>query len=303
MKGTRRLQTSVVRALESLRAGPGLGLTRFPPFKRIHSLLEVVGDRASSRHRAPLEVDAYGFRFLIDPSDRQVSLSLLLHGTYEPEETTLFERTLCPGMVVVDAGANLGVYTLLAARAVGPTGRVVAFEPDPATFQLLSENVSRNHLSNVDLRNEGLAEESGTMSLYRVPGHPALASLSRSNARSSAVRVDVPVATLDEVLEELGIERVDVMKLDTQGAEIDILRGARETIERARPAMFVEYWPAGLSGMGHDPEDLLAQFEGWSYELSLVTAPDERIERADVVRLSEESGGVDLLLRPQKIGR
>ena len=280
-----------------LRAGPGLGLTRFPPVKRFHELLELVGDRASSRSARLVEVEAYGFRFLIDPSDRQVSLSLLLYGSYEPEETTLFQQNVLPGMVVVDAGANIGVYTLLAARATGAAGRVIAFEPDPHTFEILSENVSRNDLSNVVLVNGALASEPGTMSLYRVPGHPALASLSSSNARSSSERVEVEVTTLDSALADLGIERVDVMKLDTQGAEIDILRGARETIERARPTMFVEYWPTGLSGMGHEPDELLAHFEEWGYEFSLVSAPDERIDRAEVVRLSENGGGVDLLLR------
>ena len=288
--------------LELLRAGPGLGLTRFPPAKYVHRILGAVGDRASGRlGQNLLEVDAYGFHFVIDSSDRQVSLSLLLHRRYEPAETSLFEKTVLPGMVVVDAGANLGVYTLLAARAVGPAGRVVAIEPDPRTFELLSENVSRNNMSNVALLNSALAAERGTMSLYRVPGHPALASLSRSNARGSAERIDVQVTTLDAALAELGIERVDVMKLDTQGAEIDILRGARETIDRARPILFVEYWPAGLSAMGHEPDELLAQFDEWGYELSLITAPAARIDRADVVRLSE-NGGVDLLLRPRKVG-
>ena len=293
-----------MRVLESVRAGPGLGLTRFPPLRHLHHRLEVAAERASSRFGGtPVEVDAYGFRLMIDPSDRQVSLSLLLHGKYEPEETSLFDRTLRPGMVVVDVGANLGIYTLLAGRGVGPAGRVVAIEPDPTTFELLAANVARNAMSNVSLLRCAVAAEPGTMSLYRVPGHPALASLSRSNARSTAERVDVEVTTLDAALSELGIERINVLKLDAQGAEIDILRGARETISRARPTMFVEYWPAGLSGMGHEPEELLAQFDEWGYELSLVTAPDERVEPADVVRLSEESGGVDLLLRPQKIGR
>ena len=288
---------SSLRTLEALRAGPGLGLTRFPPVKRLHQLLEMVGDRVSARSARLVEVEAYGFRFAIDSSDRQVSLSLLLHGSYEPEESTLFEQTVLPGMVVVDAGANIGVYTLLAARAAGPAGRVIAFEPDPHTFEILSENVSRNGLSNVVLVNGALAGEPGTMLLYQVPGHPALASLSSANARNSFERVEVQVTTLDSALADLGIERVDVMKLDTQGAEIDILRGARETIGRARPTMFVEYWPTGLSGMGRDPDELLAQFEEWGYELSLVTAPEERIDRAEVVRLSENGGGVDLLLR------
>jgi FkbM family methyltransferase len=294
-----RLRELTLRALERLRAGPRLGLTRFRLIRGLHRRLDAVVTRATAPLvKRPVRVAAYGFEFWVDPSDRQVSLDLLRSRRYEPVETDLFERVVRPRMVVVDVGANLGVYTLLAARAVGDAGRVVAIEPNPPMFGLLTRNVLENGMRNVDLVCKAVGSEAGEMSLYRVPGHPALASLSSTNARASTDRIPVEMETLDALLAALEIGHVDLMKVDTQGAELEVLEGAREMIERDRPLLFVEYWPAGLRGMNHDPPELLARLEAWGYALSLVENPDVALSVADVERASEERG-VDLVLRPR----
>ena len=282
-----RLRELALRALERLRAGLRLGLTRFRLIRGLHRRFDAVVTRASAPlMKRPVRVAAYGFDFWVDPADRQVSLDLLRSHRYEPVETDLFERAARPRMVVVDAGANLGVYTFLAARAVGDAGRVVAIEPNPSMFGLLSRNVLENGMRNVDLVCKAVGSGAGEMPLYRVPGHPALASLSSANARASTDRIVVEVATLDSLLAGLEIDRVDLMKIDTQGAELEVLEGGCEMIERDRPLLFIEYWPAGLRGMNHDPRELLARLVAWGYVLSLVEDPESALSVADVERAS-----------------
>src|SRR5512138_2867115 len=104
--------------------------------------------RAIGRTLSPPTAQVHGQTMYLDPGD---SMGLAIQGTYEPEETEAVLRSVKSGMVVVDIGANIGYYTLLFARLVGPQGRVIAFEPDPATFALLKKNVDSNQHRNVEL--------------------------------------------------------------------------------------------------------------------------------------------------------
>lgn len=164
-------------------------------------------------------------------------------GAYEPVESYLFTRLLGAGMTVVDAGANAGQYSLLASTIVGPTGRVLAFEPNPETCDRLRAAVAENGLSNVEPRAEALWSEPSTLRL----GYPAGAS-SRSN--SGAYRVGgsggtSPAVRLDDAMDGA---RVDVVKLDVEGAEPEALAGAWRTLALWRPTLLVELNHEALGG-------------------------------------------------------
>lgn len=172
-----------------------------------------------------------------------IRLRLDLHTAFDPlfsifGEGDYFRREdfrPSRGQVVLDGGANVGVYAIAVAKQVGEGGLVVAIEPHPANFQLLSENARRNGLGNLRLIPAALDDHAGQAQLFlheRGINH----SLSRRTGRSLVVETK----TLDQIVRESGLDRVDVIKLDTEGNVPAVLRGARETMARLRPRIVFE---------------------------------------------------------------
>ena len=206
----------------------------------------------SQRRHARITVPGVApFSLSLHPPGELVSDQLAAHGIWEPYETTLVTGFLKPGMCVVDAGANLGYYTCLAARLVGRAGRVHAFEPDPENHRLLERNTA-DLGDRVIVHAEALGERAGTA---RLAGD-------RSNMGDAHLEPDgslvVPVARGDD----LGLARLDLLKIDTQGAEVQVLAGFRATLG-ANPAasIIVEAWPWGLARAGSSAAELLAILE------------------------------------------
>lgn len=179
---------------------------------------------------------------------------------YDPAKRDFVLQHCTAGSIAIDAGAHIGLYSVLMARAVGPPGRVLAFEPAPATYAMLCRTLALNGADNVEPRAQALAGSAG-------PGRLALGRHPYSNvnsvvgAPSSDRTVAVEAMTLDSVLAGRG-DRVSLLKLDIEGAELDALRGSAHTIERFRPAIALEVHPARLpEGPASLPElwDLLAQ--------------------------------------------
>jgi len=160
------------------------------------------------------------------------------YGTWEPEVVQAISQSVSPGMTVLDIGAHGGFYTLLLSKLVGPKGRVIAFEPLPANFRLLEENIGLNGVENVVLRREALGEHSGEFDL-EVPGDESslLAGELRDGDERGTTRV--PAISLNDFVSRSGL-RVDFIKMDVEGAEGPILRGARQTIDAFHPCMMVE---------------------------------------------------------------
>jgi len=130
--------------------------------------------------------------------------------------------------VFVDVGAHIGKYTILAGRLLRSRGTVLAVEPDPDNFQALERNVARNALANVRCLNIGCWSVEGTLTLYRDSGN--LGGHSFMEERGGK-RISVPVKTLDTIIREEGIGRVDLIKIDVELAEFHVLQGARRVLE------------------------------------------------------------------------
>jgi FkbM family methyltransferase len=133
------------------------------------------------------------------------------------------------GDVVVDVGAYIGRHTLIASKRVGKSGKVIAIEPDPKNFEILKHNVQANQLTNVVLLSVAASNREGFVRLY----------LGDSGGWSSSFvvtgkQVDVPCSTLDALLEKLGIEKVDWMKVDVEGAALAVLDGSTRLLRRSR---------------------------------------------------------------------
>ena len=158
---------------------------------------------------------------------------------YEPELRVL-ERFLADGMVFVDGGANCGAYTVVAGRRVGRRGRVFSFEPGSESFSVLRRNIELNRLENVKAFRLALSDSRGNVRLYHHRG-PNSYSLAPSGGPSRPYEV-VAATTLDAVLADEGVDRLDFLKLDVEGAEELVLNGAGSLVSRFRPTVLFEIY-------------------------------------------------------------
>lgn len=132
------------------------------------------------------------------------------------------------GMNVIDIGAHIGVYTVLAAEKVGKKGEVIAIEPEPKNYKQLLENIKLNNFQNVIPRNLALANHESLGKLYLSSDSLSYSLLSCENKNPY---LEVAVKTLDNLLEEINLKKVDIIKIDTEGSEIPILKGAEKTLK------------------------------------------------------------------------
>jgi FkbM family methyltransferase len=170
-------------------------------------------------------------------NDHYVGRSLALYGEYSEAEADLYRRILKPGDLVIEAGANIGAETLALAKIVGPTGQVLAFEPQPEYMTLLRENTG--HLRNVVRFYDGLGSKHGELQMSPIPldvmHAPGWCPAIREASAPSA-RFDVGVQTIDWLGKSPALIKVDV-----DGVEHEILKGAEQTIDRCRPLIYVEH--------------------------------------------------------------
>jgi FkbM family methyltransferase len=201
----------------------------------------------------------------------QMGGTIYWQGYYSRDEIAVLKRILRPGMVFVDAGANFGEFTLIAAKHVGPSGRVVSFEPEPAVYAQLAANVALSKSHNVIALQLALGERESTVPLYCHAS--SVAPSFRNDIVASVMPRNDSVETgsarcrrLDDVLRELGIDRVDVLKSDVEGYELFLLRGASETLER-RPILILELSRASFAAAGHRIEDVVELLHRRSYRI------------------------------------
>ncbi|MBI4588286.1 MAG: FkbM family methyltransferase [Candidatus Rokubacteria bacterium] len=199
--------------------------------------------------------------------DRDDGVAYWTNSYEQHDEVRVFVSLLRPGMVVVDVGANIGMYTLLSARAVGPSGSVFAFEPVPEVYRRLTENLAINEIANVVPSRIALSDRTGTARFYLGRNH-SMGSLYR--AQTSAV-IEVPLDTLDGFLERRGVAKVDAVKLDAEGAEMHIVRGMHRLLGHPdRPILFVEHNFGALRAAGSSAEELFTAILRYGYTPHLV---------------------------------
>ena len=206
----------------------------------------------------PTEISRQGFRFAVDPKS-YIDRTLYYLRVWEGYTTAFVESCLRPGMVAIDAGANIGWYTLAMARAVGPAGLVYAFEPADEELTRLRSNVRLNALENVRVKPLALAEAEGWTTLSD--------TLDAGTTYVGGGKRPIATTSLDRLVADERLERVDFIKMDVEGSELNVLRGAREVLRRFRPMIMVELEPVPLSRMGTDPQTVIAFLRSEGYEL------------------------------------
>lgn len=176
-------------------------------------------------------------------------------GTYERAELDYVLHHLQAGDAFIDAGAHVGYFSLPAAKRVGPTGRVIAIEPTPAALQMLQRNIELNHMEWIKVIGAAASDHDGRAVLRVNSWSPMWNSLTMHVGASVEGGVPVPTIALDSVLAAEGWPRVAGIKLDVEGVENAVLRGARETLAR-NPGAFVIF---ELSGLDPDRREVSAE--------------------------------------------
>jgi FkbM family methyltransferase len=194
--------------------------------RRLPRPLKVVAKELRKAHlrrpRPPVVSDVGGFRMLLDPADWVDARILFYPQLYDRAEVAFLRRWLRPGDTFLDAGANVGFYSLTAARIVGPSGCVLSVEAAPETAARLRRNIALNGFTNIRVVQLGLSDREETLKLgLNDNGNQGANSFCAVNARRT---VDVACRPLTAVLEEAGIQRLDAAKFDIEGFERRVLR-------------------------------------------------------------------------------
>ena len=225
-----------------------------------------------------------GYVFAVDRGTL-VGWNVHFFGSYEPEVRDAIKRWLPPGAVAVDVGANVGWHTLLMAGCVGVNGRVCAFEPNDSTRARLEAGVSGNGLTHVSIDPRALSDRCG-WSGFSAPdaGHvwDGTGHLVEGSAEGG-----VACVTLDAFVAEQGLDRVDFIKIDVEGWELSVLRGAKATLRERRPVLVFEFDPAYVARCGGSAAALDEVLTDGRYALFLLTP---RNEPARVSSLGDRGG-------------
>jgi FkbM family methyltransferase len=229
---------------------------------------------------------------LVEFERRDLGMNLTGTNDIKPtDEAAYMLRTIRPGQTVIDVGANIGVLTLLMARAVGSKGRVYSFEPGPRSFQLLQNNILRNGYSNVVAENLAVGEREAVTELQVALSGESDNRLADVTATPGTFYcTEVRVVALDDYLKD---RPVDFIKIDAQGSEFRILRGLRKTVS-LNPAIRIiaEFSPHWLRAAGVSPDDWFSLIDDLGLKIENISESGEAIL---VTRdwLMNEVGGTD----------
>jgi len=234
-----------------------------------------------------------------------IGYHLWVNGSYEDAERAAVTRIVRHGGIVVDAGANLGLYTLLASRRCGRDGVVHSFEASPIEYRKLRRTVRWNGLQNVVLNNVALSDQDGTAVIYEsLDGAGALNRLDGPAKPSGRYRAQqIARVSLDSYLATRQVRRVDFMKVDVEGHELSLLRGAERVLRESRPIVMIEM-NDGRQSVDSSPARVWSLLEGLGYQwyradgsdgylascerpavfgyLNLFAIPNERLSAVDV---------------------
>lgn len=201
-----------------------------------------------------------GLVFTLDPEDvRQPPNIILAHGEYERGEHRVLSKLWANAGVFFDIGANIGWYSLHAARD-NPACRIFGFEPVPETFAALNRNIAANELEHrIRVFNFGLSDQAGEQTMFRpsFSGSPA-ASMRELHPQEGSDSFLCRFVTLDEFFAQTGEKTLDLIKCDVEGAELFVLRGGIQTIRQSKPYIFIEILRKWSRAFGYEPNEIFA---------------------------------------------
>lgn len=230
-------------------------------------------------------------------------MPLVLWSEYEPFELSMISGYLKPNTVFYDIGANIGIHSIVASEKVRPNGVVVAFEPDERNLKLLRLNLEENSAKNVIVFDTALSDRDGVSTLALDNKNWGKSSLSPANVTPGALERTVRTTTrrLDRVIEENGLPLPDVMKIDIEGAEGLLVRGASNLLSMNRDLIFFcEVWPRGQTNLGTSVKWFFSNLLQMGFRVDYVNKETNRLERFCLDQC-ESTDGFDILATKQKV--
>ncbi len=278
-----------------------------------------VGEELAGVVTSYLNSQEFANRHLLDRSSEQLQLVELAHakmyvasddtfvgkiiletGSYEPHVSRVFQEYLRPGMGVLDIGANIGYFSLLAASLVGPTGFVQSWEPSPANVKALCASQLANQFRNIEVVQAAATEKTGLLKYFHNFSNGNVADMANPNPEDVLSAETVMGLRVDDIVAEDA--RIGFLKIDIEGYEYKALCGARKTLERNRPVITSEFSPASMAASsGVSGREYLEFLVSFGYDV-LVLTDDGPVAGniADALRRFEQRGSdhIDLLLLP-----
>jgi FkbM family methyltransferase len=199
-----------------------------------------------------------------------VERKILTTGYYEKYIDDFLVRALKPGHVAIDVGANTGCHTLVMASSVGMHGKVIAFEPNPRMFERLKANIQLNRFCHVELYPIALSERTGHVTLH-IPKigdfNQGLGTIHSANLDNHCDHIDASIVRLDEWVEQNAITRIDLIKIDVEGHEMQVFKGAYNTLLKFKPTLIFEFSVRQWSNAGVTPIEVEKFLNDLDYEL------------------------------------
>ncbi|MQF67523.1 FkbM family methyltransferase [SAR202 cluster bacterium AD-802-F09_MRT_200m] len=238
-----------------------------------------------------------GHQMVLASGDGRPSIGMVT-GVFEEGTTRLFQRLLKPGMLVVDVGAHVGYYTMLAAKQVGPTGKVYAFEPDPDNYAALLKNIELNGYRSVVAIQKAVSDRVGDAQLYlsaTVSGNHSMYHHGTPERGS----LPIETTTMDTMLEELGWPQVNLVKIDVEGGETAVLDGMVQLLSStARFNLILEFMPAFLHNAGVPQRQFLDKLASTYPQIYFIDEGNEPV----LISVGDGSVLVDRLLAGEQSG-
>ena len=229
------------------------------------SMVSKLFTRLASTYDLRITKEAKGYKFTVRASPQSL---FYFSGRFEPSVTDLYCSLLKEGMTVADVGASTGYYTLLASKIVWGTGLVLSFEPEPHRFRELVDNILINECNNVKPFKLAISDKEGEteFELLDALGYGCVVKARKSVEKRKRIRVKT--ATLDSFKKD-----IDLVKIDVEGAELEVLRGMRKILSRGKVKIICEVHPDRLSSLGYSIKDVENILKEYGYKIYLIS-PD-----------------------------
>lgn len=222
-----------------------------------------------------------GIHFLVDISETNGHSSYF---SLDEEGQELMFSNIKEGMTVIDIGANIGALTLKFAKKVGLPGKVFSFEPSPVNYKRAAKNISLNDFTNITLINQGLGNEKSTALLYNVnPNNRGMLRILQDGGQFDRFETEeVEIDTLDASMERFSIPRPEFIKIDVEGFEYKVLKGARNTLNRCKPVLFIELDDNNLQEQKSTAKEVVRFLKQMGYQIVNTETKEEIDENSHV---------------------
>ena len=214
-----------------------------------------------------------GIRIAVDPEDhRTAPIEILNFGEYEPEETKIIRRIAEEMDTMLDIGANIGWYSLMAAK-LNPNAAIHSFEPVPTTYSRLIHNFLINGFDGLSCHNYGFSDQQGSFPFYFYPEGSGNASMKNLAKRVDASVVRCELQALDSILDWLPSDRkIDFVKCDVEGNELFVLQGGLRLLEQHKPILLCELLRKWSASFGYHPNEAIDLLHGIGYKPYIATS-------------------------------